>query len=273
MTAPVMLRLVSLLSLLSVVAVVLGAGCAPKPMDTADAESETPGPMGDRVEIIGDPVAMPDLVRDGEVALDGAAAWDALSVAEWMQMAATTPVEMDAAERMISSGAYLGDPLPIVQMQPGEEAGTARYTTGQSVGDAFETEFLHRFADGGGRLDFIFSGPGAGGGRAMPSELRVRFSLGQPGLTNHVIAFLGDGSGPMSELARIELPEDLSAYAFAHRFGVRYVPGTVTVLLDGELVLEATARLGGEVAEASLMAEAEGEGRAYLLRWTFDTPE
>ena len=268
-----MFRFALLLTLFGCTVLLLGAGCAPKPMNSADNETEPPGPIGDRAEIVGEPVAMPDLVRDGEVALDGAAEPTSLSVAEWMQMAATTPAEHDAAERMASSGAYLGDPISVIQMQPGEEEGTVRYATNQPMGDAFETEWLHRFAEGGGQLDFVIGGPSAGGGRAMPSELRVRFSLGQNGLTNHVIVFLGDGSGPMSELARAELPSDLDPAAFAHRFGIHYEPGTVTVLLNGEPLLEATARLGGGPAEATITTRSTRGGRAYLLRWTFDVPE
>ena len=77
----------------------------------------------------------------------------------------------------------------------------------------------------------------------------------------------------MSELARAPLPDDVNPQAFAQHVGIRYAPGTVTVLLDGEPVAEGAARLFSGTAEAVITARPAPDASAYLLQWTFSTPE
>jgi hypothetical protein len=192
-----------------------------------------------------------------------------MPLAEWMALAATTPEERQAA----GSGIYLGDAMRAVRLQPaGELLGQARHETGVPVGTAFETEVLHRFTGASGRLDLMFMGEAATEGRAMPAQMMVSFHLGGEGAPR-VEVWLGELDNYPSEVATVALPADLDVASFAHRYGVRYEPGRVEVLLDGAPVAEATVRLGGGPMTAAVRAAADGGTDAYLLRWTFDAAQ
>lgn len=259
---PLALRTV-LLTLLSGAA--LGAGCAGT--DT-DAQTPPPGLPVDSAAVAGASVDTDDYVASGTLALRGAAVWDSLTAADWMRRAATSAEALREAEETLASGAYLGDPVPAVRLQPGAEPGTAEVAADVPLGTAFETGALVRF-DGGGVLELVFSGEAAAGGRQMPSLLQVSFALAA-GAASAVTVALGDGAGEPSEIGRADLPAGLDL-GFAHRFSVRYEPGRVAVLLDDRPVFEGTARLGGGPMTARATATAAGETRVYLLRWTLDT--
>ncbi|MDX1420233.1 MAG: hypothetical protein R3181_09720 [Rubricoccaceae bacterium] len=251
-------------------AAALGAGCA----STNGSDAQTPDGTGAYVvdeAVVAGVDDDDDLVASGAAVLVGAAAWDTLSVAAWTALAATSDEERRRAEEAAASGAYLGDERPVARLQPGDLPGTAQVALEAPVGTAFETEVLHRFDGGGGRLDITISGEPAAGGRRMPSRLTVSFFF-SPG-DRRVTVFLGDLSGEPSEVATAALPPDAGAGTRAHRISVTYAPGTVAVGLDGEPVVEAAARIGGGPMTAAVTATAPGETRAYLLRWTLDTGE
>jgi hypothetical protein len=254
----------------AVAALVLVAGCArPTPSDAQTSD----GMVVDSVFVPGAVNAEEDLVQSGALALADGAAWETVPLAEWAVLAATTPGEREAAERAAGSGAFLGDPVRMVRLQPaGELIGQARYETGVPMGTAFETEVLHRFEGPGGRLELRFTGEAAGAGRAMPAQMMVSFTFpaGAPG---RVVVYLGELDNYPSEVASAALPAGLDVSALAHRYGVRYEPGLVVVLLDGETVAEAAVRLGGGPMTAAVRAYAPGGARALLLRWLFEAAE
>lgn len=250
----------------------LGAGCA----STSDSHAQVPDSTGayavDGATVAGTYDDEDDLVGSGAATLVGAAVWDTLSVAEWTDLAVATPQEQQRAEEAVDAGAYLDDDRLVARLQPGDVPGTARVTLDEPVGTAFETEILHRFDGGGGRVDLTFSGEPAAGGRRMPSRLTVSFFLDAEE-ASQVVVYLGDAEGEPSELARAPLPQDEDRGTLAHRFDVQYQPGTVVVLLDGEPVVEAAARIGGGPMTAAITAMAPDETRSYLLRWVLDTGE
>jgi len=256
-----------LLTLLSAAA--LGAGCVTA--NGTEAQTPAEGAFADSAAVAGVADDEDDLVGTGAARLSGAAAWETLPVRAWMALAATTPADRARAEVLEGSGAYLGDERRVARLQPGAAPGTAAVTVEDPVGTAFETEILHRFDGGGGRVDLTFSGEPAGEGRRMPSLLRVSFFLDADPAESRVVVYVGDREGEPSELARAPLPQDTDRGALAHRFDVQYQPGTVVALFDGEPVVEAQARLGGGPMTATVTATAPAETRAYLLRWVLDT--
>ncbi len=257
--------LFAMLALIVLGAFGLGAGCAPKPVSS----QATADPVGGRDSVIIPGIAnMPtDLISEGDISVVGAAAFEMVSVAELSMLRATTREELEAAERATTSGAYLGDESRVVRVNGQEDRGVIGYAVGNGVGVGFETEFVFRFQDGGGDVGFEIAGEPAQPGRRMPSLLRVELSLkGNAG--NALVVFLGDEGSFPSELARAVLPP-FPPNEYAHRVGVRYVPGIVSVSLDGDTVLEAEALLGGGDASAAILAHPVES--AYVLSWTFET--
>jgi hypothetical protein len=241
----------------------LGAGCA----TTAPTDAQTPMTV-DSVMVAGANDLQEDLVQTGRLELADGAAWATMPLAEWMALAAATPEERQAAE----SGMYLGDEVRAVRLQPaGELLGQARHETDVPVGTAFETEVLHRFTGASGRLDLTFTGEAATEGRVMPAEMMASFRFDGDGA--RVVVYLGELDNYPSEVAAADLPSELDVASFAHRYGVRYEPGRVEVLLDGEPVAEAAVRLGGGPMTLAIRAAAGQGADAYLLRWTFDAAE
>ncbi len=239
---------------------VLGAGCVTA--TTGDAQTPDSAQV-DSVMVPGIATSGDDLIGRRAPTLSGGARWETVSTAEWTTLAATTDAERQAAERTSASGAFLGDPVPVVLVPPGAEAGQAAYTPDVPVGTTFETEVLVRFEGEGARLDFRFEGEGAGEGRAMPPAFAVSFRLSE----RAVVLLAGDLDAYPSELARAPFPA-LDGVSLAHRFGVRYEPGRVVALLDGEAVAEAALRVGGGPMTASVhFTAAEG---VHLLRWDFE---
>lgn len=258
-------RLIATLALITIGSLGLGAGCAPKPVSSQN----TGDPLVGRDSVILPEVTpMPtDLVRAGEISVDGAAAFATMTVAELALLQAQTQRQYDSAERVLASGAYLGDPVRVVRIRGDEHPGVLGYDAGADLGTGFETEYLVRFQDGGGDVVFEIVGEPIQPGRRMPSMFRVEFHM-QGGVDgNSVVLNLGDEGAALSELGRADLPP-FTPDDFAHRIGVRYEPGSITVLHNGEVVLEAVARLGGENATAAILAHPAES--VYVLSWTFE---
>lgn len=260
-------RLIATIVLITTGSLSLGAGCAPKTVSSqADSTTST---MGRDSVIMPTPAQMPtDLVQDGEITLNAPATFTTMTVAEVSMLRATTSQQLEAAERAASSGAYLGDPVRVARIVADDSPGVLSYEVGTDLGTAFETDFLVRFQDGGGDVSFEIVGEPSGAGRRMPSMFRADFRISGAADGNSVVLYLGDGGIDPSELGRT----DLSPFVpdeFACRIGVRYEPGSITILLNGEIVLEEVARLAGGNATAAILAHPAET--AYVLSWTFET--
>lgn len=239
----------------------LGAGCTPRPAQAPEDD----GPLAGRDSVIHvDPGPQPtDMLTEQRTALSGGAAYDTLTVGELGVAAATNETEREAAERALGSGAYLGDPVPVVRFT--SEGGAARAELDANLGAPFESDFFVRFDQAqGGVVDVVVEGEAVTGGRAMPSVLGIEFDLRAE--RPSVAITLNRPGGIASEIARAHLPGAL-ADDLAVQFGIRYVPGTVSVVVNGEQVLEAVGRLGGGPASATLRLTG---GSATLLRWTLE---
>ena len=258
-------RLIATLALIAIGSIGLGAGCAPKPVSSQNSGEPV---MGRDSVIFPEVPPMPtDLVRAGEITVDGAATFATMTVAGLALLQAQTQRQYDSAERALASGAYLGDAVRVVSISADEFSGVIGYDVGTDLGVGFETEFLVRFEDGGGDVVFQIVGEPLQAGRRMPSMFRVEFHMLGGGDGNSVVLSLGNEGAALSELGRADLPT-FAPDDFAHRIGVRYEPGNITVLLNGEVVLEAVARLGGGYATAAILAHPAGS--AYVLSWTFE---
>ena len=259
-------RLIATLSLIAIVSMGLGAGCAPKPVSSQNTDV----PMIGRDSVaFPEPMQMPtDLVRAGEITVDGAARFTTRTVAEVSMLQVQTQMQYESAERALSSGAYLGDPVRVVSIGGDVNPGVIGYDVGTNLGVGFETEFLVRFQDGGGDVTFEIVGEPLQPGRRMPSMFQVNINMRGASGGNSVVLNLGDEGDEPSELGRADL-STFSPDDFAHRIGVRYEPGSITVLFNGEIVLESVARLGGGNATAAILARPAES--VYVLSWTFET--
>lgn len=258
-------RLVTAFVLIATGSLSLGAGCTPKQVSS---QSDSDPAVGrDSVVTPGVSDMPTDLIRAGGITLDGAASFVELPVADVMMLQATTPQQIEAAERALNSGAYLGDPVRVVHMVSDDSQGVIGFDTGTDLGTSFETEFAIRFQDAGGDIAFEIVGEPTQTGRRMPSMFRVLMSLEGPDAASGVAIELGDEGADPSNLGWVDLPS-FSPDDYAHRIGIHYEPGSITVLFDGEVVLEEVARLGGGNATAAILARPTET--AYLLSWTFE---
>lgn len=259
-------RLITTFVLIATGSLSLGAGCTPKQVSSQSDSNPTVGRDSVVAPAVGD---MPtDLIRTGDITVDGAASFAELSVAEVMMLQATTPEQIESAEHAINSGAYLGDPIRVVHVVNDDSKGLIGYDVGADLGISFETEFVVRFEEAGGDIAFEIAGEPTEPGRRMPSMFRVMISLEGPDAASGVAILLGDEGADPSDLGWADLP-NLSPAEYGHRIGIRYEPGSIAVLFDGEVVLEEVARLGGGNATAAILAHpAEA---VYVLSWVFDT--
>ena len=248
----------------------LGAGCGRSSNRSVQPAAGGQSVRLDSVVAAGFAPTSEDLLATGAVTLGGGAQWDTLTTAGWMRLAAQSMVERGAARRADSTGAYLGDSVRVARLQPGDEPGTARVETEFPLGTPFETEMLHRFIGSDENVEILVEGAPAGRGRQMPSNVLVSFSLHRSMLNNVVTVRLGSIGGMPSEVANEVLPPTFQPDRLAHRLGVRYEPGRVVALLNGEPVAQATARLGGGPMTITVTSNADDRARAYLLRWTLD---
>lgn len=258
-------RLIATLTLIVMGSMGLGAGCAPKPVSSQN----TGDPLVGRDSVILPEVSpMPtDLIRAGDITVDGAATFSTMTVAELTLLQVQTQRQYDSAERALASGAYLGDAVRVVSISADEHPGVIRYDVGMDLGVGFETEYVVRFQDGGGDVVFEIVGEPLQAGRRMPSMFRVEFYMQGGADGNSVVLNLGDEGAALSELGRADLPA-FPPDDYAHRISVRYEPGSITVLHSGEVILEAVARLGGGHATAAILAHPSES--AYVLSWTFE---
>lgn len=259
-------RLVAVLAAIAVTSISLGAGCTPK--EVASQSNEQGGPARDSVVVPGVGHVPTDLIRHGELSVGGAASFEMMTVAEVTLRLATSREQAAAADRAVNSGAYLGDSLRVVHVSGQQDQGVIGYAVGSDVGTGFETEYVVHFGEGGGETTFEIVGEPLQPGRRMPSMFRVVLSLGKNGGDNGIVLMLGDEGASPSELGRVSLP-DVAPGTHAYRIGIRYVPGSITVLLNGRVVLEEVARLGGGSASAAILARPAES--AYVLSWTFET--
>lgn len=259
-------RLLSTLALISIGSLGLGAGCAPKPVSS---QSDTENGMGRDSVVVPGVGEMPnDLVRTGDITLNAPALFVDVSVAELMMLQATTLEQVASAEAAISSGAYLGNPVRVVRVTNDDSQGVISNDVETDLGTSFQTEFVVRFQEAGGDVAFEVVGEPMQAGRRMPSMFRVMFSLEGGDAVNGVVVVLGDEGAEPSEQGWVELP-GFSPDEYAHRIGIRYEPGLITVEMNGEIVLEEVARLGGGNATAAILARPAET--AYVLSWTFET--
>jgi len=193
-------------------------------------------------------------------------------------------------------------------------AGAAWSTTKQPVAGGFETRFSMRM-DNPGPADLLVGGntapgadgivfviqnmsqtvvgtPGVGiGYGGMTSSVAVEFDTWLNGdehdpSGNHVSIHTG-GIGPNStaesySIADVDVPGDFYD-GLVHQVVIRYVPGTMTVSLDGVVILTAAINLtnigGNSILDADGKAWAgftSGTGGAYgthdILGWSIFTP-
>ncbi|MDX1438647.1 MAG: hypothetical protein R3284_01975 [Rubricoccaceae bacterium] len=235
----------------------LGAGCA---SSQEPANEEDPGLARDSV-IHPEPTPDSSLIAVDHLELTNGARLEEITVGQMGLLQAENATQFERARELLQSGAYLGDPVQIVLLD--EDSSAASYTPGRSVDAAFESEILFRIEEGG-TISFVVAGTPVQAGRRMPSMLRVDVRLDSDG--GEVVTFVGDaGRGDPSELTRAQLTD--VSFEFAHRLGITYSPGTLSVQLDGRIVAEATARIAGSDAVATL--ESHGTALVQILSWKF----
>jgi hypothetical protein len=203
-----------------------------------------------------------------------------------------------------------------VRLTPSEmwTAGSAWSTTKQSLAGGFETRFTFRMSNPG-PADLLVGGntrpgadgivfvvqnmsatvvgdPGVGiGYGGMRSSLAVEFDTWLNGgerdpSGNHVSIHTGgigpNGTDEAFSIGSVDIPGDFYD-GQAHQVVVRYVPGTMTVSLDGVVILTAAVNLtsigGNSILDANGKAWAgftSGTGGAYgthdILSWSISTP-
>jgi hypothetical protein len=193
-------------------------------------------------------------------------------------------------------------------------AGSAWSTTKQTVAGGFETRFTFRMANPG-PADLLVGGntapgadgivfviqnmsatavgePGVGiGYGGMRSSVAVEFDTWLNGgerdpSGNHVSIHTGgigaNGTDEAFSIGSVDIPSDFYD-GQAHQVVIRYVPGTMTVSLDGAVILTVAINLtnvgGNSILDASGKAWAgftSGTGGAYgthdILSWSISTP-
>ena len=191
-------------------------------------------------------------VSPAALRLDGDARVDTFSVGEHLRLAARDESEAENAERLITSGAYLGDPVASLRLiEPrgegyGFDSGTAYLPDpfGPDVPGAFETTLVFRL-DGpdGGDVGLGFEIRDPGGETGDVGQLLVSLStLGAPGDSVRVQLSTRAPTEGFEPIASAMLaPRDWRSHA--HSLHLAYEPGDLRLSVDGEALLNAPVRL------------------------------
>jgi hypothetical protein len=262
------MRLV-LLALL--VPALLGGGCGPRP----DAAGSRPGSAGD-VVLDAEPAGDPDRVADGSLVLDGPARYETVTVGQAALLRAENAEQRAAAERALASGMHLGDPYRLLRLAPEPgRAAVAASPRAVPVGTPITAELLVRL-DGTGPAPILrFEHAPTDPPEIAPTERRAPAAVGfellpsADGRGYDRARLLLGGGRSWSEQEAIAVPS-LDWRGRALRVGIALETDRVSLVVDGDAVLEQEVYVAGPSGAPRLMATATAANGASLLvmQWT-----
>ena len=258
------------------------AVCLVAALAVAACSPARPDPRPVQVDRVMTPpvAASASVLAPERLTVEGAARWETTTVGDLTRRRAVTDDEREEAERLLASGAYLGDAARVLALTPA--GATDRFRSGAAY---LSGAFPREAPPGPFDLSVTFDLAGdAGASAGLTVELRdpgseatgevgqLLVTLMDPGVgTPARLTVSTRGAGPEAAFEPVGSASlEARDWRGAHRITLGYTPGQLVASLDGEPLVAADVRLDRPAGPVYVGAFAPAPTMGVsLLEWTF----